>query len=346
MSLKQGLKKVIKNKKKNKNANNNKTPQIQTYGNSLAPVDRDLKSLALYDYYAKNILPSQDKFSAYIKMLHDPRSSEPQRMPLLNLGKSHLRRIKYYVKAKPLSTGTSMAYVVAPAKLVEFSNSASQGGAMFINDANYNPTSAAQSGTWTAPQWDAGIYGLDGMNQTANVFDASTVISASCRISFTGVSNLNKKGKLYIAEDLTNLTYAAATATDITVCKTWINLYPLASLVKLQHQRNYDLINMSLSTEYKYTYVPPYSYSNMLITEAADPASGAHFTDLPTKVFIAIATGLDSATEMQIEWDVITQNRPQIAQLNTYQTRNTFCFENPDPHLRYMESDTNNVISK
>jgi hypothetical protein len=195
---------------------------------------------------------------------------------------------------------------------------------LIANDASYNPNSSTHAG-FAGGSWDLGIIGADGMNFVTNEFDAVTIIAGSVEIGLTGVSNLNRQGRLYLAEDQTNLHYRGDAA-DTANAQNQVNLYPLSALTKLQHNMTVDVINLKQGASLKYNFIPATGYSNMYITEPATPAVGAVNAYPPCKQFVFVISGAASTTSVVMDFTVVAQCRPQVSQLNKFPARFTSCF--------------------
>jgi len=291
-----------------------------------------------------NSVQDANKFRDYLAMLKNPGVVKSVPMPLLNFGKTHIRTIRYRVSKAVDATSGNLAATFNFASMCMPSDSWDWSGSLLTADPAYNPNSTTNTGFAVSNNWDLGLYGANGINNMNDHFDIVSCIAGKVEISITGVSNLNRKGKIYLAEDTTNLWYAG-NSTDGTQAQNQVNLYPISTLTKLTHKKSIDLISLKNDSRLVYKYIPATNYSNMKQAEPKTPATGTHTESNLQKLGVLVVEAAATGTTLVFDYTIVLQTRPHITQLNTYPPEYSSCFINPDPYLRLMESDTRNVIN-
>jgi len=283
---------------------------------------------------------SNDTLEQYAHMLLH-REAPATRVPLLNMGKSHLRTIRYRVaKTVNASTGNCIS-VINPTALAAFNTSATGSPCMLSSDADYDPNYIGNDLTGL-DNWDGGIVSSSGINLTN--FDFTSVATIACHINVTisGVSALDKKGKIYIAEDVaTDLNYGYAEKTE---ANKLANKYILPNMVKLHNFEEIEIANMNSDSTIQYSFIPRSSYANTLQYIPTAYSSGEMAVQTGNQLFILIVTGATAGMQIQIDYKLVFQARPSIELLNTYPTEFSTCFKNPDRLTRWLEQDQTNKL--
>jgi hypothetical protein len=286
----------------------------------------------------KNADPTS--ISSYMSMVLDEKFKTAVPKPLLSMGRSHIKKICYRTTKTVNSNGRLL--MVCPYGLLPRCGTLSTVSPVFcMNSEEYNPSVNTNAIT-TGSNFDLDIVGTSGIGLVVDNFTAAATIAAHLCVSLSGVSNLNKKGKLYIAESR-NGTFALGGSASADISTLYANRYFLGNLVKYFNHSEVEIMNMNSSSRIEYHYIDPYSYAN---TPTYDPATNTS----PTYVFadhkavVLIVDGAAAGTEVIFDHTIVIQARPEPSYLNTYPTQFTGVFENPDPYMRALESNSKNVL--
>jgi len=285
-----------------------------------------------------NIAP----LTGYVRQLIHENCDILYRMPLMPMGRSFLKRVKYRVSI-PVSTAGRLFTAIKPSYLAYYANGSTASPFCTINNAAYDPNSVANVFA-NGGLFDHGIVSTEGLNVAQAEFDQICVVSFHCCLSITGVSNLNKKGQIYIAEDRSNGYYSATDIDDSYGAQNYCNAYPMSSLAKLYHCKKVEIPNTDSSSVIEYHYVPARSYSDMTIVRPSDKTVSATGEGNNNKHFIVIVDGADSTTQIVYNFEIVLQMEPKTSYLNNYLTAPTTCLLNPDPVLRVLEQDKDVVL--
>lgn len=265
-------------------------------------------------------------------------------MPLLSMGRSFLKKIKYRVSIPVSAYGRSFC-AVKPLDLAYSDVNSTVSPFCKITLDTYDPNSTVNSLPDAANMFDLGILGINGTGIGVDEFDVSSIISFHACINLTGVSQLNKKGQIYIAEDRSNFYAKAMNPTgNGAIASTYCNKYPLSSLAKLYHSKRVEIANMDSSSALEYHWIPAQSYANTQAFRPHSLTSNATGQGTNEKHLIVIVEGADPTTILSWNIEIVLQMEPNVSYLNNYPVEPTTCLLNPDPELRLLEQDKNVVI--
>jgi len=275
--------------------------------------------------------------SAYINELINPHPNVLVPVPNIPLGRCHVKNVHY--RTIDTVNASGRLFAVLPFALLARNSIGSCSPLCIVNDTTYSPTSGANVFTDTTT-FDTNIVGSSGAGLIADHFTQATIIAGHVSISLSGVSNLNKKGKIYVAESRNNyFGCGAVNSTDI--AQVYANRYTLANMVKYQHSREVEIMNMT-DNKITYNYIPSWSYARPLVYDPISTGASWFYDDM--KAFVFIIDAADPTTEVIFDISFIIQARPEPSYLNIYPTVQATSFSNPDPILRYLEQDTSIVF--
>ena len=294
---------------------------------------------------------SLDSFVGYLAQLVKP-NMPPVRIPL-SLGQTHLRKVKMTTVYNVNSTGAlAIALPISAMANVSMDNTHSP---MFVcNNNSYNPTittNALPVSIYT----DAAFIGASGLAlesynlSTESGFNQAVVVAAHIGVHVTGVSNLSKKGRIFLAEDLSSSVFSFPTTVAAAGYENNLaNRYAIPNISKLKHCISIDMINNN--SDYTYNYIPEYNHGNIYYYKPGDCTGPLTLVDTvkvkTTKYFILIGEGLDPNTQIQLTYEFLLQIEPGLVDLNTYPIADSTCYKSPDAELRFLEHDTNIVFTK
>jgi hypothetical protein len=319
------LVKKMKNKKQKQNQINNAINKSEKSG-----VDKLIKSQE-----------SQSAMQSYVRMITSEQFITAVPKPLLSMGRSHIKKVKYRAVRTVNAQGRLLA--VCPYALLSGKTTTAQlSPFLFMNSDNYDPTVNTNNIT-TGSTFDLGITSPDGTGLLAGHFASVCVIAGHLCASLSGVSNLNKKGKIYLAEGR-NSQYYYGGSTSYAYATTLANRYYLGNMIKYQSAKEVEIMNMDSSSKVEYHYIDEHPYSTPHLPDP-DSATTEHTTDGSHKAVILVVDGATPGTEVILDFTIVLQARPEPAYLNTYPTQNSKCFINPDPICRMLEIEPDNVLT-
>jgi len=322
------------NNKRPKTANKNKNKKKVRYNKVNFNVKADKAITSSHEHRA--ILP-------FAKRLIDP-TAPPVRFPLSAMGRTHLKTVKYRLVKTVNATG-NLIFVLPPSLTTHFATTSAISPLFCCNSNTYNPSINTNNFVGETGLFDVNFTGVGGTNLDNNTFASSACVSLNLKVSLTGVSNLNKKGKIYIIEGRNNLYYGGGAATEPAAANEYTNRYYLGNLTKYQFKKEIEIMNMDSKNRIEYSYIPECSYSNLLRDNLQYPTlypSGPWYMD--RKAVVVVVIGADPSMEVQFDLCIDIQARPKPSYLNTYPTDNINIFVNPDPILRQMECDPDCVL--
>lgn len=298
---------------------------------------------------------SNDDFIAYIAQIL--QNDMPMVRIPLSLGQSHLRRVKLTV-AYPVSSNGHLLISIPIAALAAGDTSNTWLPNVLVNSSSYNPnvnTNVLGAGIWT----DGVIHGTSGLNlesynlSSESGFQTAAIVSAHISVSVTGTSMIDKKGRIYMAEDLSNSLYCVKNEAVAGVVDNIVNRYTIANITKLR-----NMVKTELSAglpELTYHYIPEYGHGNIyyekpgFLAQVNSPNAFIN-NDVTSarsyKHFILIASGCSPGTSLELSYEFTVQIEPGIVDLNSYPVSDSTCYISPDAELRYLAHNKNFVFSK
>jgi hypothetical protein len=237
------------------------------------------------------------------------------------------------------STNGRAFFSIKPAELGKGNNSSTASVVPILANISYNPNSVtnilnAAIGTWTPIIWSS-----QGINLEQGQIDRTTVIAFHLCATITGVSQLEKKGKIYIAQDRCNRYYSGPNSlVESTAISALVNKYPLSALSKLYHSKSIEVANMDSKSALEYHYIPAQGYSSIARTTSGVYTASGTGDDIDENRLIIIIDGADANMNLVLDFEVILQLEPDVNYLNTYPVAPSTCYINPDPELRYLEN--------
>lgn len=271
--------------------------------------------------------------------------SAPQQVYPMTVAPVHLRRVKFQ-RSYTVSGNGDLFVCIPTSALTNVAYNSTYGYAVVVSTTLYNPTSSNNDlgeGVFA----DASIVNENGLNLepqgiSDTGFNNALITAAHYSISLSGVSNLNKKGRIYMAEDISSSIFRLSHSSQSNgSLNTLVNKYNIANIAKLKHFSAKDLVTSDFN--YTYNFIPDYNYAS---AHNYVPQSIPPQLTTPTKQFILIAHGCDPGTVINIAYQFDIQIEPGIVDLNTYPVQYSKCFANPDMLVRAIESDTNAVFAK
>jgi hypothetical protein len=268
---------------------------------------------------------------------HNARSV---RKPLAFSSRTHLKTVRY--RASKAVNGAGNLICVYPPKI----NSNNEVGTnasflMFSNSEDYIPAGPSDIPAASA-NWDFNFAGASGQGLTAGHFTASKLIAAHAEIYFSGVSALNKQGKVYLAESKSNYWVGQHQTNDLQPNENiYANRYTIANLIKFDHVKELDMATMNNNTKLEYNYIDADSYSSWPQDPTILPAL-THYYD--SKAMVLVVQGAAANTEVIIDYTVTLELRPAPQHLNTYPCDYADSFFNPDPICKKLEQLDNVTI--
>jgi hypothetical protein len=194
-------------------------------------------------------------------------------------------------------------------------------------NGNYDPTATNNAfGSNDLGQiTDVAILGSSGFNMTTD-FERAKLISFSVEFSVTGVSALNKKGNLYLADEWTgdagflnaNNAGGVGTAADYNAATALVNVYPISTLIKIPHITKQLTTDENIQMTWKWTPSVDHAFSNFqqpfqnTTTQNLGPQDG---TD---NAFVFVAQGCDASTIVNYEVHAIFASDVDAGLTNTY----------------------------
>jgi hypothetical protein len=287
-------------------------------------------------------LEPQHTMKQYIHTLLDDDYPTVERKPLNDMGRTHVKKVKYRV-AMTVSSNNGNLFAALPPQLLAACASGSTASPFYLsNSTEYTPSSSSNNITTTS-NFDIGIVGTSGTDIALNKFWEVYVENCHVGVTLSGVSNLDKKGKLYMCEARrSNWGYGISTTVDLTT--TAMNELTLADIIKLKHYKEVEIMNMGPEFAHEYHYIPERGYSNEQHVTPTDKSSAANdYGDM--KGLVLIVSGAAVTTQVIFDITIGLRLRPKTVYYNTYPSAYSNCFLNPDPVLRYLEQDEDCVIA-
>ena len=199
------------------------------------------------------------------------------RYPLVPMGRTHLRRVRFRL-SKTVASNGRLFFTFTAGHLPYFSADSTSSNMLLLANANYDCNITSNNITAAAGSWDTTVTGFSGMNLTNTHFEQAMLVGCHVSVGVTGVSSYERKGRVYIAEDITgHLAFGNTSTTDAVVANQVLNRYPLANLVKLLHSKSVDIANMSSDTNIEYHYVPLTSYARPKIYTPSQATSSGYY---------------------------------------------------------------------
>lgn len=315
---------------------NRKPKKIGAIKKEVIQLDTKLKKVR------REVNQPSSRMNHYLSMLLSPRHELPVRMPLLSTGRSFIKQVNYRV-AIPIPSGKGF-FALAFKNLSSFTSGSTASPFVTITNANYLPSGGNVTAAWVnIPNYTPSLVDTNGTNVTIDHFSNSTVISGHVEATLTGVSNLNKAGKVYIAEARTNY-WHAGTATSFVTARSLADTYAIPNLIKHYNHKELQIMNMGAKNQIDYTYIPEEGYATMNEMIPAAQTAEVNYTN-DQKIFIMIVDGAATTTIVEFVIGIVLQMRPNSQYLDTYPTAFSTCFENPDKYLREIETNKDLILS-
>jgi hypothetical protein len=308
-------------------------------GRAKRQLDRVTQLVKEAQFYSPEIDLPVDTMRGYLNMLIHEDAPVLYRMPLLPMARSHLRRSRFRISMPVDSTNGRAFFSIKPVDLGKGNNDSISSVVPILANSSYNPNSTANAFNAAAGSWTPIIWSNQGINLEQGQIDRTTVVALHLCATITGVSQLEKKGKIYIAQDRCNKYYAGPnSAPDSIVLPALVNTYPLSALSKLYHSKSIEVANMDSKSAIEYHYIPAQGYSTISRTVNRVYTATGSAEDIDENRLIIIIDGADANMNIVLDFEVILQLEPDINYLNTYPVAPSTCYINPDPELRYLEN--------
>ena len=293
--------------------------------------------------------PSNSTLSDYLhQLLHFNASEKIYKIPLNINGPTYSKRSRFSLNITPSSNG-NLFYAFPPSFTSRFNINATGTPAIYVRSSAYDPSSNVNALGTVLPLTDPRIISAAGINMQAGVFDAAQLTTCNIRLTISGVSALNRKGQIYIAEDRDTSWTVIQTTQTATEIDSVVNQYNIPNITKLYHHRIFDLSVNTDNNVATYHYVPEYTYANPIVHSPFN-LSGVGTTTIgvdgcSAKIFMLVGAGLDPYTIITLSFEMVHEVEVNIDNLNNYPVSYSDCYTNPDPELQYLSSTKEMVIT-
>ena len=289
------------------------------------------------------------KIEDYLHQILHYRASETiHKIPLNINGPTYSKRSRFQIELSVNAQG-NVFYAFPPSFLCAFTATSGNFPVIYVNVDGYNPSANNNSLGTIAALIDSRVTNANGTNITAGVFDAAQTTTCNIRATVAGVSPINRKGTIYIAEDRDSNWVAITGAQSSNEINNIVNNYTISNITKLYHNNIFDMSVNTTGDIATYHYIPEYTYSNPIVYRPAPVSTGGvtiGVDNCAAKIFFLIGSGLDTSCRILLNFEIIQECEVNIDQLNNYPVSYTNCYSNPDPYLQYLSSRREMVVTQ
>lgn len=271
------------------------------------------------------------------------KDARPVAFPLTDFCPIYLKQIRYRA-IKTVNTNGNLLFALKPAVISGFNVNSSASPLLFTNNEAYDPQSS-NNVLVGGNNWD-NTYPSQGIQLPNDDFVIGHTVSTTICVTLTGVSNLEKKGKIYLAKQYNRSLYQGDPADDA-AANVIVNGLSLPVIIKLKECKEIEIMNMGSESEMEYHYIPENGYSKVFsrAPEAQNINFGNHDREL--EEFVCIVSGAAAGTQVQFNMYQTIQLRPKISKLDMYPSNYSTCVDNPDPLLAELQqADVSLVVTK
>jgi len=253
-----------------------------------------------------------------------------------------MRQVRFRTSTT-VNSGGNLLVIFPPASLAAFDASSTASPLCIVKNNNYNPAGGNVTLAWTdANSFEAVPVGTSGINLTNSHFELAQISSSKIKVTLTGVSNLNRQGKIYIGESLATDTRQGIVGSSFQNARLMSDYYTTTNIMKLKHSREIEIATMDSSSSIDINYIPNTGYADHFAVEPTTRStettiSGGNDGFIHQLVQVV---GASTTTVVQLDFTVTLELRPRIDYLNNYPTSPVDCFLNPDPLLRRLGNIT------
>jgi hypothetical protein len=263
----------------------------------------------------------------------------------------HYRGITY--RSSLTVGGGGNAFIgINPSLLVQGLNNSTASPFLTVktNTLIYDPSISTNSfgSTDLASMRDIGILGSAGFNLSTD-FERSKLVAFSIEFSITGVSNLNRKGNLYLVDEWTGdaaiLNHynngVNTVAGDYQALTAVVNSYPISTIIKLPHICKQLTTDDNLQMTWKWTPSVDHSFSNFSLPFQFTTTQNRGPVDGTDNACVFIAHGCDTATVINYEVHAIFAADVDASLTNTYprSISNDYSYTFPSIVKKFNKSD-------
>jgi hypothetical protein len=333
------------NNNTNNNNNNANSKKLKVNWKNIAKKAEDRKIARNIDKQFKRLdsfIKPKASLLDYAHSLYH-KDAKPARFPLLSNFRTHLKIVRYRT-VKTVNASGNLIFVLKPAVVPFFANTSTASPMLFTNNVNYDPNSDTNN-LVGANNWDTNYVTSSGLDLPVGDFVAGSTIATTICATITGVSNLNKQGKVYVAESANNYLDAGLN-TDIAFANAIVNRSSLADLIKIKSCKEMEIMNMDSNSEIEYHYIPESGYSKTYrATPIGVTADQQTLKDTDFAEFVLVVSGAAANTQLQVNIYQVLQMRPATDKLDNYPSDYTECHDNPDPLLAKLFTDDEHKIT-
>lgn len=258
----------------------------------------------------------------------------------MNPMKVFLKRVCYQDSLQVNANG-HCCVILQPGTFSRFATTSTASSAVYCNSAAYDPNSNVNVVTG---QWNTNIVSPAGLNLAVGTFSKVRVQSLHLQVQLTGVSNLNKKGTIHIAEDVDDK-FRHGTAADNLYNGFMINDFSLGDLPKKNHYKSLEIINMDGDSVIKYNYMPLTNHDQSAKYQAPTVITTAFGSYVePEKRFGLVVQGADPATLLRLIYQIDLECEVETDYYNDYPPSFSRCYIDSEPALQYLSRNTDVIL--
>lgn len=300
----------------------------------LAKINKEVSSVKLY----KNNNVDYEPFKLYLANMIS--TGRDKAITPLNPMKVFIKRVNYQDSLQVNANGHAFV-ALQPAALSRFAAASTASPVLYCNETSYNPNSNVNALTGG---WNANFIGTAGTNILATTFSKVRVQSLHLQVQLTGVSNLNKKGTMHIAEDVHG-SINWGIGTDVTGNSAIANDFALGDLPKKNHYKSIEIMNMDSDSVIKYNYIPltNQDQTSKYNLPATLTTTGGLVVDLE-KRFGLVIQGADPATFVRLIYQIDFECEVETDFYNDYPPTYSRCYIDTEPTIQYLSRHADIVL--
>jgi hypothetical protein len=287
-----------------------------------------------------------DSFVPFQKYLHNLiyPNSPPVVTPLTPM-KVFTKRIKFQDTLRVNANG-HLCIVYQLDQIVNKASTSSVSPILYMNSTSYNPAVQAQAGLLGG--WNIPI--IQALRQEGTSIDSSRLSNLHVQFQITGVSALEKKGTIHLAETVVS-DYTVGHVNDTVFQEAMLSHSSLSDLVLYNKYQSVEIMNMDSSSYLEYHYFP---LSNRNIIEQYAPVTssstaGYYFnvtTNSPplSKYFVLIIADAAPDTTIRCVYEFNIENEIKTPYINDYPPTYSRCFMDSEPYINLMNQDVDYTV--
>jgi len=272
-----------------------------------------------------------DPFSKYIHtLLHE---NSPKVLTPLTPFKAHLKRV-YYQDTLSVNASGNAILLLQPTVLSLFGSSSTASPVLYCNETAYDPNAASQVGLTGG--WNTNL--VSALNINTSAFAKCRVAGVHIMVTMTGVSNLDKKGTIHLAQD-TDEDYFYGTSSDTAQNEYALVKYSIQDLPRKTFYKSVEIVNMDSRSAIEYHYIPitnqDLTRQYNLPSTISTSSQGVYPNGLG-KRFAMLIQGADTATQFKIRYQFDLECQVDTDYVNDYPPEWSRIFVDSEPTVQLL----------